>query len=64
MHITVDASGCVGAGQCAMAVPEVFDQDDADGTVVLRDARPEPELHQAVREAAGLCPVRAVHLTE
>ncbi|MFF0087030.1 ferredoxin [Streptomyces canus] len=32
MRIDVDADRCVGAGQCVMAAPKVFDQND-DGTV-------------------------------
>ncbi|MEW2620506.1 ferredoxin [Streptomyces sp. NPDC048106] len=60
MRLSIDPGVCVGSGQCALAVPEVFDQDDEDGTVVLLDDRPQPELHDAVREAAALCPVQAI----
>jgi ferredoxin len=60
MHLTIEPDACVGSGQCALAVPEIFDQDEEDGTVVLLDARPGPELRDAVREAAGLCPVQAI----
>ncbi|WP_329200207.1 MULTISPECIES: ferredoxin [unclassified Streptomyces] len=60
MHITIEHDACVGSGQCALAVPEVFDQDDEDGTVLLLDERPPHDLHEAVHEAAGLCPVQAI----
>ncbi|WFE65024.1 ferredoxin [Micromonospora sp. WMMD714] len=60
MRIQVDSDTCVGSGQCALALPEVFDQDDADGRVVLLDDRPPAGLHAAVREAASRCPVRAI----
>ncbi|MFJ9212737.1 ferredoxin [Streptomyces sp. NPDC102264] len=60
MHLTIRPDTCVGSGQCALAVPEVFDQDEEDGTVVLLDDRPASDLHAAVREAAGLCPVQAI----
>lgn len=60
MHLTIEPDACVGSGQCALAVPEIFDQDEEDGTVVLLDTRPEPDLRDAVREAAGLCPVQAI----
>jgi ferredoxin len=60
VRIQVDSDSCVGSGQCALALPEVFDQDDADGRVVLLDDRPPTELHGAVREAASRCPVRAI----
>ncbi|MBD0689730.1 ferredoxin [Streptomyces sp. CBMA123] len=64
MHLTVDPGVCVGSGQCALATPEVFDQDDADGTVVLLDARPAPALHDAVRDAVRNCPVQAISATD
>ncbi|WP_327132139.1 ferredoxin [Streptomyces sp. NBC_01343] len=60
MNITIEHDACVGSGQCALAVPEVFDQDEEDGTVVLLDDRPPRDLHSAVEEAAGLCPVQAI----
>ncbi|MFE2166021.1 ferredoxin [Streptomyces sp. NPDC059447] len=60
MQITIEPDACVGSGQCALAVPEIFDQDDEDGTVVLLDDLPPQDLHDAVQEAAGLCPVQAI----
>jgi len=63
MHITVDSAGCVGSGLCSLAVPEIFDQDERDGTVVLVADRPAPDLHDAVLEAAELCPVQAISTT-
>ncbi|MFI0982555.1 ferredoxin [Streptomyces sp. NPDC021093] len=64
MQITVDAEVCVGSGQCALAVPDVFDQDETDGTVVLLEASPAEEFHREVDEAVGRCPVRAITATE
>ncbi|WP_267244917.1 ferredoxin [Streptomyces sp. PR69] len=64
MRISIDQPACVGAGQCALAVSEVFDQDLDDGTVVLLDDRPDEELHSAVRDAVGLCPVQAISVTD
>jgi ferredoxin len=49
---------------CVLQAPEVFDQDEADGLVVLITAEPPAALHGAVREAAGFCPSGAVTLTE
>lgn len=42
MKITVDEEKCCGAGQCVLIAPEVFDQRDEDGIVVLLDAEPGP----------------------
>jgi len=54
---------CIGAGQCVLAAPAVFDQRD-DGIVVLLDATPGPEHHAAARRAANLCPALAIRIDE
>jgi ferredoxin len=64
MKITVDEVKCCGAGQCVMIAPEVFDQRDEDGIVVLLDAEPSEDQHAAVREAAGVCPAAAILLDQ
>jgi ferredoxin len=64
MDITVDEEKCCGAGQCVLLAEEVFDQRDEDGIVVLLDARPPQRLHEAVREAASVCPAAAIILKE
>lgn len=64
MRISVDRTKCIGAGQCVMAAPEVFDQHDDDGTVRILDEQP-PAAHQAgAREAAILCPTGALTVQE
>lgn len=64
MRIEVDEDKCVGGGQCVMAAPEVFDQREEDGVVVLLDKEPHAELHNATREAAILCPAAAIRIIE
>ncbi|MDX3312434.1 ferredoxin [Streptomyces sp. ME08-AFT2] len=64
MHITVAPRVCIGSGRCALAVPDVFDQDDGDGSVVLLDPRPSSALLSAVEAAAADCPVAAISLRE
>jgi ferredoxin len=64
MHVTVDEVKCVGAGQCVMAAPGVFDQRDDDGIVVLLKETPDTSEFGAVREAAVLCPAAAIRLRE
>lgn len=63
MRVTVDQERCCSAGNCAMLAPDVFDQRDEDGAVVLLDASPAPDLHDAVREAAAMCPASAIGAT-
>jgi ferredoxin len=63
MRVIVDHSACIGSGRCVLAAPDVFDQD-GDGFVVLLDDDPEPELHDAAREAAASCPAVAITVVE
>ena len=63
MRIVVDRDACVGAGQCALAAEEVFDQDD-DGIVEVLVAEPEPSAEASVRRAASLCPAGAIALVD
>ena len=60
MKIVVDEVKCTGAGQCVLAAPEVFDQRDEDGTVVLLDPSPPDELLPQVEDAITSCPALAI----
>ncbi|HEY1703871.1 MAG TPA: ferredoxin [Trebonia sp.] len=64
MQVTVEEDKCCASGQCVLAAPEVFDQRDDDGTVILLDASPAAEHHQAVRDAAAVCPAVAILVQE
>ena len=61
--VVVDEDLCIGAGQCVLVAPAVFDQDEK-GLVVLLDPTPPPALHEAARKAAKLCPARAITIDE
>jgi ferredoxin len=64
MKISVDEEKCIGAGQCVLTAPQVFDQRDDDGVVILlADTPPDPE-QPAARDAAVLCPATAITVTE
>ncbi|MEV4065550.1 ferredoxin [Nonomuraea dietziae] len=60
MNIAVDRDKCCGAGQCALLAPEVFDQGEDDGIVILLDPSPAERFHAAVREAVDVCPASAI----
>ncbi|MET9080750.1 ferredoxin [Streptomyces sp. NPDC004237] len=64
MRVAVDVPRCVASGQCVLLAPDVFDQRDEDGTVVLLDEAPSAELYDAVRQSATACPAAAIRLTE
>ena len=64
MKIKADTGRCVGAGMCALTLPEVFDQSEDDGTVVVLDHDPPAALGPAVRRAVQLCPSGALSVEE
>lgn len=63
-RIEVDRSVCCGAGMCTLTVPEVFDQDEADGLVLVLLPEPPARTHDAVRMAVRLCPCSAISFRE
>ncbi|MEU4703775.1 ferredoxin [Nonomuraea dietziae] len=64
MRVITDQDRCVAAGQCVLSAPDVFDQREEDGVVMLRDPTPHPDLHDAVRDAVALCPAAAIRAQE
>jgi ferredoxin len=63
ISITIDRDVCIGAGQCALAAPGVFTQDD-DGYSELLPGKEDGGGDPLVREAARACPVSAITVTE
>ena len=59
MKVFVDQDRCVGSGQCALSVPDVFDQSD-DGMAVLLNERPSEDRRMDVLYAAAGCPALAI----
>jgi ferredoxin len=64
VHVTIDEDKCCAAGQCVLAAPEVFDQREDDGIVVLLETDPPQEQYAAVRDAAAVCPANAIAVRE
>jgi ferredoxin len=64
MKVTVDEDKCCGAGTCVLLAPEVFDQREDDGIVLLLDPSPGEDLHDTVREAANVCPAGAISVSQ
>ena len=63
MRIHADRTVCVGSGMCALTAPEVFDQDESEGRVVVIDPNPADEAdRQAVNDAVDLCPAGALSI--
>jgi len=63
-RVEIDATRCIGSGQCVARAPEVFDQREEDGIVVLLLADPGPARREAVEKAALLCPAQAISVVE
>jgi ferredoxin len=64
MRVAADREVCIGSGNCVFAAPEVFDQDDDEGLVVLLTAEVGPRDADAVREAVAHCPSGALRVSE
>lgn len=64
MRIVADTSRCVGAAQCVLTDPAVFDQNEADGTVVVLVERPEGGQLDSARKAVHFCPSQALALVD
>jgi ferredoxin len=64
MKIIADTGKCVGAGQCVLTEPALFDQSEDDGTVIVLDDQPEGDLVEKDREAVHVCPSQALSLQE
>lgn len=64
MRIRIKPDTCIGAGQCVVSAPEVFDQGEDDGLVVVLNDVPPGGSYDRVREAAKVCPARAIELED
>ncbi|BCB84344.1 ferredoxin [Phytohabitans suffuscus] len=61
MRVVANPRGCIGAGQCVITAPAVFDQDE-DGIVVVVDERPAEAQLEDVRAVLDLCPSQSISL--
>lgn len=64
MRIVVDVDRCIGSGTCVTTEPAVFEQNEDDGLVMLRDPSPPQPHHARARRAAELCPVQAITIAD
>jgi ferredoxin len=62
MKIEADTDVCIGAGMCALTLPEMFDQSEEDGTVVLLRPDPPEGMEEKARRAVTLCPSGAIRV--
>ena len=62
MRIEVDREARIGAGECVLAEPGVFDQHDDDGTVRVLAETPEEEHRDGVLTAVDRCPANVIRV--
>jgi ferredoxin len=60
MRVVVDTGKCIAAGQCVAQAPNVFDQNEETGLVVLLNEHPDESDRAVVEEASALCPSQAI----
>lgn len=63
MKVHVKKEHCIGAGQCVLTAPTVFDQDDY-GIVILLDDSPAESDSDVVKQAASFCPANVITITD
>jgi ferredoxin len=63
MRIKADTDVCVGAGQCVLTDPAVFDQSD-EGTVLVLQPDVEGDAADRAREAVHVCPSQALSIQD
>ena len=64
VKVTVDQNNCASSGNCVMNAPELFDQREDDGVVVLLSEHPSAEQAEGARQAAAACPAQVIQIEE
>lgn len=62
MRIELDQDTCIGAGNCVLTAPDLFDQRDEDGVAFLLEENPSPEQESSAKEAESMCPASAIRV--
>jgi ferredoxin len=64
MKVTAQQDKCASSGNCVMHAPEIFDQRDDDGVVVVLDENPPVDQADNARKAEAACPALAIRIEE
>jgi ferredoxin len=64
MKVGIDLARCAGFGNCVDAAPDVFEMSLTEDVADVLIENPGPELAEAVRKAARVCPADAVLIEE
>ncbi|MFC5747963.1 ferredoxin [Actinomadura rugatobispora] len=63
-RLVADHAACRGAGQCAFNAPDLFDQDEEEGLVLVLQPFPTADQTASARTAVAACPNAAIALIE
>ena len=55
---------CIASGNCVDVAPDLFDQDDDDGLVIVLKSEFNRGEEPAARRAANVCPVVALQIRQ
>ena len=64
MQVIVDMAKCVGAGACVLTAPDVFDQNEDDGKVIVMIQSPDEARRNEVVESCNVCPTMALSIQD
>jgi ferredoxin len=64
VRVEIEPEKCISSGQCVLIAESVFDQDEDDGIVVLKTDEVPAGAEEAVRDAARICPSRAIRTVD
>ncbi len=64
MRLITDAARCIGSATCVLTDPDVFGQNEENGTVVVYAERLDHAHAERIRQAVRLCPSRALAIVD
>lgn len=64
MKVKVDMDKCEAYGECVFAAEDVFELDDGDETVTVKQSSPDESLRDDVEKAVEACPTSAISIED
>ncbi|MEU8181964.1 ferredoxin [Micromonospora sp. NPDC049044] len=61
-RVTIERGRCTGAATCVSMSPDIFDQDQDDGMVLLLIDEVGPDRVEELRDVVAACPTRTITL--
>ncbi|GCE30054.1 hypothetical protein KDA_55380 [Dictyobacter alpinus] len=64
MRVIVSASNCIASGMCVLACPQVFAQNEIDGSVEVLDHHPPASLFASIHNVVSNCPAQVFRIED